>query len=94
MAKKYYNYVLVLTDEGAKFVTGTGANHTCYWDGTKPPMDFPAYYAEDMALGLRCNGFLAFYTRLPHKLETQLYRYDKGHFEWKMNEEEKEGEET
>ena len=91
MAKqKYFNYVLVLTDHGAKFVTGEGEHHTAYWDANKPPMSFPAYYAEDMAMGLRCNGYLAFCTRLPHELDTQLYDYSKGRFKWVENE--KEGE--
>lgn len=90
MAKKYHYYILVLTDTGAKFVTGMGANHTCYWDGTKPPMEFSAYSAEDIAMGLRCNGHLAFFTRLPHELETQLYTYNKGHFVWQWEEKKEE----
>ena len=90
--KKNHYYVLVLTDTGAKFVTSTGANQYAKWDGNEKPLDMPQYFAEDVALGLMLNGYMAFCVKNRFEIEHQPYRYNLGHFEWKWNEEKKEGE--
>ena len=92
--KKFY-YVLVLTDEGAKFVTNVDRKtKTALFDGTKAPFEFERKeIAEDMALGLTANFHLAYAVSLPYELEMQPYNYKGGHFEWVENKPEEEVEE-
>lgn len=85
--KKNHYYVIVLTHEGAKFVTGTGDHHTAYWDGEKKPMELGKNFAEDMVLGLSLNGFSAFTVVSKWELDHQPFRYSVGHFEWVYNDE-------
>ena len=87
MANKNYFYVLVLTDHGAVFVTGTGAHHTAFWDCKKAPLHFSKTYAEEMAWGLRLNGHTAYMVTVPYELENQPYRYSEGNFYWKWDKE-------
>lgn len=86
-AKRCYWYVLVMTNGGPVFVTEELDHKTCRWEDTKPPMEFGAEYAKDMALGLIVNGSLAFAVCSRVELDHQPYRYDVGGFEWKFNEE-------
>lgn len=90
--KKYHYYVLVSTDTGMTFVTSTGANQYAKWEKSEKPLDLPQYFAEDIALGLTLNGYLAFCVKTPYELDTQPYRYNEGHFEWVWDKDEKEGE--
>jgi len=83
--KKNYWYVLVMTEEGPKFVTGT-EYHTAFWDKEKAPEELGKYWAEDICRGLLLNGYLAYTVCMPIELDTQPYNYGKGKFEWKTNE--------
>ena len=85
--EKTYNYVLVLTHEGPKFVTSIGEGKTAHWDKLEAPKEMPLDFARDMALGLTWNGHVAFAVSSRFALDTQPYLYSKGHFEWKYDEE-------
>ena len=86
--KKYHYYVVVFTNAGPKYVTGTGEHHTAYWDETKAPKEFSKDWANDMVVGLLWNGYNANVIMSPIELERQPYRYEVGHFEFIHNEEE------
>ena len=61
MALKYLYYVVVATEDGAKFVTKVdNATKTAYWDSNEKPMSFNKSYADDLALCLTLNFHLAF----------------------------------
>lgn len=87
MAKKTNHiYVLVMTDEGPKFVTSYEGK-TAHWDKAEKPIELSKSMAESMTIGLAWNGHSAFVVSQPFEIDYQPYRYDFGHFEWKDNEE-------
>ena len=99
--KKNYWYVLVLTSEGAKFVTGIEHDtKIAHWDGLEKPLEFSESMAKDLAFGLNANFFLAYPVCMPFEITHQPYFYKLGKFEWKpfkeeqaeKQEEQKEGE--
>ena len=48
MALKYLYYVVVATEDGAKFVTKVdNATKTAYWDSKEKPLPFNKTYADD-----------------------------------------------
>lgn len=86
--QKVYNYILVMTPEGPKFVTSIGEKKTARWDELEVPMQMPSLeHARDVAFGLTVNGNVAFSVSSLYEIESQPYFYSKGHFEWKFNEE-------
>ena len=85
MAKKNYYYILVMTNYGPVFVTGTGEHNTAYWNYKKAPKDYAKGYAEEIVFGLTVNGYLAFLVQRPRKIESQPYLYDSGEFVWQWN---------
>lgn len=87
--KKYHYYILVLTSTGPVFVTGVPERHTAEWDKCKPPKEFSKDYAQDIVLGLSCNGYTAFMVTSVWEVDTQAYFYNNGHFEWVWNEDKK-----
>ena len=91
--KKNYWYVLVLTSEGAKFVTKINySDKTAEWDGVAKPLEMDMSRAKDLAFGLMCNFHQAYPVCSPIELDAQPYYYSKGHFEWKWTEDDKESE--
>lgn len=94
MAKKQnYWYVLVLTDSGPVFVTKVEySGKYAYWNKNEKPLEMSEYWAKDLMRGLMLNFTMAFACCLPYALDSQPYFYNKGHFEWVENEEEKEDE--
>lgn len=86
MKKKNYYYVLVFANDGAKYVTGLGAHHTAYWDGTKPPMAFNKESAQSIVTGLNLNFNLSAMVASEWELTVQPYCYDKGEFTWTWDE--------
>lgn len=86
--KKTHWYILVLTDEGPKFLTSIGDHHTAYWDKNEPPKELSKAMAEDITLGLLMNFHTAYAIPSPIELEQQPYHYNKGHFEWVWDEKE------
>ena len=91
--KMNYWYVLVMTEEGPKFVTGT-EYHTAFWDKEKAPKELGKYWAEDICRGLLLNGYLAYAVCMPIEMENHPYNYNLGRFEWKQNKENTQEEES
>ena len=74
MALKYLYYVVVKTEDGAKFVTKVdNATKTAYWDSNEKPMPFTKSYADDLALCLTLNFHLAFTVKSYHELKGQIF---------------------
>ena len=83
---KNYWYVLVITSEGAKFVTKVNnAERTAEWDKLEKPLKLSKEYAQQLALGLTWNGNLAYSICQSYEITSQPYMYSKGHLEWKEN---------
>ena len=78
MALKYLYYVVVATEDGAKFVTKVdNATKTAYWDSNEKPMSFNKSYADDLALCLTLNFHLAFTLKSYHELKSQIFIKEK-----------------
>lgn len=74
MALKYFYYVIVATEDGAKFVTKTDyATKTAYWNSKEKPLAFSKTQADDLALCLTLNYHLAFTLKSYHELKTQIF---------------------
>ena len=74
MALKYLYYVLVVTDDGGKFVTKVdNATKTAYWDSKGKPLAFSKSYADDLALCLTLNFYPAFTLKSYHELKAQIF---------------------
>ena len=74
MALKYFYYVVVATEDGAKFVTKTDyATKTAYWDSNEKPLAFSKTQADDLALCLTLNFHLAFTLKSYHELQSQVF---------------------
>ena len=75
-SKKYHYYVMVMTNEGPKYVTGIGDHHTAYWNEEKKPMEFSsASYAEDVYVGLCMNFFTAVLVKSRFEIDHHPYNY-------------------
>lgn len=81
-AKKEYWYVLVFTNEGPIYVTGTGEHHTAYWNKDEKPMYYSKEYAKDMAIGLTWNCYSAVPVCTAYELDSQPYNYKKYEISW------------
>lgn len=86
-SKKKHYYVLVLTEEGPKFVTSVNwSTKTAKWDMLEKPLEFETKsIAEDLVLGLNLNMSQAFLIQHNWEIECQPFRYAEGKFEWKWN---------
>ena len=80
MALKYLYYVVVATEDGAKFVTKVdNATKMAYWDSKEKPMFFNKSYADDLALCLTLNFHLAFTLKSYHELKSQIFIKEQPH---------------
>ena len=78
MALKYLYYVVVRTEDGAKFVTKTDyATKTAYWDSKEKPLAFTKMQADDLALCLTLNFYPAFTLKSYHELKSQIFIKEK-----------------
>ena len=78
MALKYLYYVLVVTDDGGKFVTKVdNATKTAYWDSKEKPLAFTKTQADDLALCLSINFYPAFTLKSYHELKSQIFIKEK-----------------
>lgn len=78
MALKYLYYVLVVTNEGGKFVTKVdNATKTAYWDSKEKPLAFTKTQADDLALCLSINFYPAFTLKSYHELKSQIFIKEK-----------------
>jgi hypothetical protein len=84
--KKEWWYVLVFTEDGPKYVTGTGEHHTAMWNEDEKPMDYSKDYAKQMAIGLTWNGHSAVAVCLAYELDSHPYNYKDYEIEWKKKE--------
>lgn len=75
-------YILVMTNEGPKFVTDIGSDRTAKWEKDKPPYEMSEKWAMDVAAGLTWNGATAFAVCSKFAITHQPYLYKMGHFEW------------
>lgn len=76
--KKKWYYVMVMTNKGPVYVTGTdNATKVAYWNCSEKPMAMTKDYAEQMALGLAVNGYNAVACWFLYEHEYQPYNYDK-----------------
>lgn len=87
MATKNHYYVLVFTDNGAKFVTGFAEHHTALFESDKTPKEMSKKMADEVNYGLNLNGFNAVTASSPWEIGNQPYCYDRGHFEWHWDKE-------
>ena len=82
--KKEYWKVLVMTNNGAVFVTKTNNwERTAEWNKKEKPLDFTKADAQYLAMGLTMNGHLAFATCNTWDMDKQPYRYEEGNFYWR-----------
>ena len=86
-------YVLVMTDEGPKFVTGLGEHHTAYWDKDKKPYELSEAWAKEMVRGLTWNGHVAFMVKSLWEIDGQPYNYRDWQIKWEERKPEEETEE-
>ena len=78
MALNYFYYVVVATEDGAKFVTKTDyATKTAYWDSKEKPLAFTKTQADDLALCLSINFYPAFTLKSYHELKSQIFIKEK-----------------
>ena len=78
MALKYLYYVVVATEDGAKFVTKTDyATKTAFWDSKEKPLAFSKTQADDLALCLSINFYPAFTLKSYHELKSQIFIKEK-----------------
>ncbi len=85
MAKRTNYYVLVMREYGPVYVTKLERDtKVSFWNMDEPPLAMTKSLAEDIAFGLRCNGYLCYVVHLGKggDIVGQPYRYDKGHFVW------------
>jgi len=86
--KKNYWYVLVMTNQGPRFVTKIDySTKTAYWDELEKPIEMDKSRAQDLTIGLNLNCNYSFAVCQPFEIDSQPYRYNLGHFEWKYKEE-------
>ena len=83
--KQNYWYVLVLTNEGPKFVTKVEwQTKTAHWEKLEAPIELGETRAKDLTFGLMVNCYAAFAICSPIELDSQPYLYNLGQFEWKF----------
>ena len=77
MAKsKYHYYVLVITNEGPKYVTEILENNWCKWNEEDAPYEMSASFAEDVYIGLCANLNYALLIKSRVKISHHPYRYE------------------
>ena len=82
MTLKYLYYVVVATEDGAKFVTKVdNSTKTAYWDSKEKPLPFNKTYANDLALCLSLNFYPAFTLKSYHELKSQILIREKANEE-------------
>ena len=85
--KKYHYYVLVMTNEGPKYVTKILPNHYAKWDQNEKPLEMSASYAEDIYTGLCLNFFTAVLVKSRFEIDHHPYNYEDYEIQWNKKEE-------
>lgn len=86
--KKNHWYIMVLTNEGPKFVTKAEYYPTkiCEWDKNGTPLEMTKEAAQEITVGLCLNFHLAYAVCQPFEIDHQPYFYEKGRFRWETDE--------
>lgn len=79
MKNKYFYYVVVQSEQQAKFITQiNNKDKTCFWEKDKKPLAISKSYAEDLAYCLNINGYPTFILTSYYEIENQIFlREDK-----------------
>ena len=82
--KKNFWYVLVMTNDGPRFVTDVAysPHKEAKWELDKKPLELSETSAKDISLGLLLNFYMALPVCSPIEMTEHPYRYACGHFEW------------
>lgn len=92
--KKNHYYVLVMTNDGPKFVTKVNyGDKTAEWNYKEKPLELEKVWAEDLVLGLNLNYHLAYVVCQKWEIERHPYRYEDYKLDWKERKPEEESEE-
>lgn len=87
--KKIHYYVLVMTNDGPKFVTKVNyKDKTAEWNYKEKPLEFDKFWAEDLALGLNLNLHLAYVIAQKWEIDSHPYRYEDYKLQWTEREKE------
>lgn len=87
-SKKNHYYVLVITNEGPKFVTKVNyGDKTAEWNYNEKPLEMDKLWAEDLVLGLNLNFHMSYLVCQKWEIDSQPYRYDRYKFDWKERKE-------
>ena len=82
-SKKNYWYVIVMTNNGAVFVTSTNNfERVAYWDKDKAPKEMNKSDAQYLATALTINGHLSYAVCQTWQIDNQPYLYQTGEFKW------------
>ena len=74
MALKYFYYVIVKSNQQAKFVTAIdNATKTARWEDGGKPLSFSKSYADDLAWCLTLNFDPAFVLKSCHEIKKQIF---------------------
>lgn len=78
MALKYFYYVIVKSEQQAKFVTALdNATKTAHWETDKAPLAFPKSLADNLAMCLNLNFYPAFVLKSYHEIKKQIFIKEK-----------------
>lgn len=76
--KKYHWYVLVMSNDGPKFVTKINwADKTAEWDYKEAPLELDKSTAQDLAWALTLNWHIAFAVCTQFEVSGHPYIYDR-----------------
>jgi len=88
--KKNHYYVLVITNDGPKFVTKVNyGDKTAEWNYKEKPLEMSKSEAEDLVLGLNLNYNMAYLVCQKWEIESHPYYYEHYELSWKKKEENK-----
>ena len=74
MKQKYFYYVVVQSEEQAKFVTQiNNENKTALWEKDGKPLSIAKSYAEDLAYCLNLNFYPAFSLQSYYEIKNQIF---------------------
>ena len=74
MALKYFYYVIVKSEQQAKFVTAIdNATKTASWERNEKPLAFSKSHAEDLAWCSNLNFYPAFVLKSYHEIKKQIF---------------------
>ena len=81
--KKDHWYVLVMGEQGPKFVTKVNhVDRTAEWDYKEAPLELDKSTAQDLSLGLTLNFHTAFAVCSQFEVPSHPYRYDAYDFQF------------